>query len=165
ASPGSDGTVRLWDVASGRQLAELTGHTDEVSAVGFSPDGTRLASAGFDGTVRLWDVASGRQLAELTGHTGGVQAVGFSPDGTRLASAGSDGTVRLWDAASGNPTATLIGFVGGWAAVAPNGSYKLVGDPTKAIWWTINNVRFEAGELDEHIPSIRRLADDTPLPP
>ena len=55
ASAGDDGTVRLWDPATGAELAALTGHDDPVNAVAFSPDGRRLASAGDDGTVRLWD--------------------------------------------------------------------------------------------------------------
>jgi hypothetical protein len=66
---GFDGTVRLWDVATHRQIgAALTGHTDIVYSVAFSPDGTTLGSGGADGTVRLWDVATHRQIGTtLTG--------------------------------------------------------------------------------------------------
>src|SRR4051812_35474285 len=56
ASAGSDGTVRLWDIGSGRPLGRLTGDSDSVSAVAFSPDGRTLASTGSDGTVRLWNI-------------------------------------------------------------------------------------------------------------
>ena len=83
-----DGTVRLWDPATGAEQATLTGHDGTVNAVAFSPDGRLLASAGDDGTVRLWDPATGAEQATLTGHDGRVYAVAFSPDGRRLASAG-----------------------------------------------------------------------------
>jgi len=124
ASAGDDGTVRLWDAATGATTATLQGHTGWVRAVAFSPDGTTLASAGDDGTVRLWDAATGATTATLQGHTRGVRAVAFSPDGTTLASASFDGTVRLWDAATGATTATLQGHTRGVEAVAfsPDGT-------------------------------------------
>ena len=56
-----DGTVRVWDAATGATLAVLEGHTGWVLSVAWSPDGGRLASASFDGTVRVWDAATGRR--------------------------------------------------------------------------------------------------------
>ncbi|MDT9196460.1 WD40 repeat domain-containing protein, partial [Limnospira sp. PMC 1245.20] len=58
ASGSSDNTVRLWDVATGRELRQLTGHTNSLLSVSFSPDGQTLASGSSDNTVRLWDVAT-----------------------------------------------------------------------------------------------------------
>ena len=124
ASAGEDGTVRVWDPASGEQLSTLTGHTSVVGAVAWSPQGTRLASASKDGTVRVWDPATGEQLVTLTGHTGWVFEVAWSPQGSRLASASLDGTVRVWDPATGEQLVTLTGHTNKVFAVAwsPKGS-------------------------------------------
>ena len=56
ASGSMDGAIRLWDIATGKNLAVLEGHTYFVRSVAFSPDGKTLVSGSADGTVRLWDV-------------------------------------------------------------------------------------------------------------
>ena len=116
ASAGGDGTVRLWDLATGRTLhilhASNVNAFEGVNAVAFDYNGRLLASAAGDGTVRLWDPATGRSLRVLhatsTDSFTGVTGVAFSPDGKLLASAdGDDGTVRLWDPATGRSLRVL----------------------------------------------------------
>lgn len=92
-----DFSVRVWDVALSKCETILTGHTDEVFALAFHPDGQRLASAGRDRAIWLWDLATGQETARLEGHTNYVMSLAFSPDGTSLASGSGDGTVRIWD--------------------------------------------------------------------
>jgi WD40 repeat protein len=95
----ADGTVHVWEVASGDEVFTLRGHTREVTSVVYSPDGRRIATAGWDYTIKLWDVATGDEVFTLRGHTGGVLGLAFSPDGYRLLSSGADGKVWAWDAA------------------------------------------------------------------
>ncbi|MHC5863602.1 WD40 repeat domain-containing protein, partial [Nostoc sp.] len=72
ASASYDNTIKLWDVATGKAVQTLTGHSNGVNSVVFSPDGQRLASASYDNTIKLWDVATGKPLQTLTGHSNRV---------------------------------------------------------------------------------------------
>jgi WD40 repeat protein/DNA-binding SARP family transcriptional activator len=86
-----DGTAKIWDVDSGRELVTLrAGGLDAA----FSPDGARLAIASGD-AAKLWDPVTGNELLTLVGHDGPVHTVAFSPDGRLLATASTDGTVAL----------------------------------------------------------------------
>ncbi len=99
ASGSLDGTVRIWDTATWREVANLKQGAN-VYGVIFTPDGKLLAVACSDNVIRLWDVESKQETAELSGHTDYVHALSFSPDGTRLASASGDRTIRVWDTLS-----------------------------------------------------------------
>ena len=113
ASAGADGTVRLWNPATGQPVGaplQATSTLNGVSAVAFSPDGTLLASA----RRRRHRAAvepghrPARRRALQAGAQNGVSAVAFSPDGKLLASGGGDGTVRLWNPATGRPVGAPI---------------------------------------------------------
>ena len=92
-----EGTIRLWDVASGAAVGQLVGHTAWIPCLVLSPDGQTLASASADQTIRLWELASRRCRATLRGHVHEVYAVAFSPDGQTLVSGCKDGSICLWD--------------------------------------------------------------------
>src|SRR5262249_35055032 len=123
ASGASDGTLRVWDPATGGQLAcfrspdlgeappaDWTQYTG-VLALAWSPDGRFLASGHRDRAVRVWDVRLGERVVTLYGHPGGVRAIAYLADGRRIASGSFDGTVRVWNAAGGPVPPRLRGHV------------------------------------------------------
>jgi eukaryotic-like serine/threonine-protein kinase len=95
-SAGADSTVRLWDVAAGREWKRLETRTSVVGAIAFSPDRKVMATASTDQTVELWDTSTWRALGALRGHLNEVWAVAFAPDGSTLATGGKDDMVKLW---------------------------------------------------------------------
>jgi WD40 repeat protein len=76
-----DGTVRLWDAATGAALQTLKAHSGAVSSVAFSPDGKQVVLGLDNKTVRLWDTVTGAALQTLKGHSRDITTLAFSPDG------------------------------------------------------------------------------------
>ena len=143
-----DKTARVWDAATGREIAVLKGHEDLVRSAAFSPDGQRVVTASNDKTARIWNAATGREVAGLKGHcppgvdygTLGcfVMSAAFGPDGTKVVTASSDRTARVWDAATGREIAVLKGHEN-WvlsAAFSPNGQRVVTAslDKTARVW-------------------------------
>lgn len=102
---GRDGVVRLWNVADGRLLRELTDSAGEgvVNSIAYSQDGRTLAGGLSDGTIRLWNVDDGRSLMSLAGQKRAVRSLSFGAGGQVLASAGDDKRIRLWHVGDGQP--------------------------------------------------------------
>ncbi len=139
ATAGADGSIHVWDAASGRLVRSLDrAHSRAVGALAYSPDGKRLASGGGDHLVKLWDADTGIPLATLKRHTGPVAGVAFDQGGKLLASASSDQTVILWQTTGGSPLRTLRGHQGPVNAVAfsPDGTRlaSAGGDQAVKLW-------------------------------
>ena len=129
AAARSDGTVRLWDVATGRQAGVFRAETGD--SMTFSPDGGMLAVGGA-GAVWLWDVAAGRQVAVPVSGAGpdSFFAVAFSPDGHTLGigTLAAAATVRLWDTATGRETGSFsVGIAPTSLAFSPDGRTLVAG--------------------------------------
>ncbi|HEX5888537.1 MAG TPA: hypothetical protein VFY61_07525, partial [Pyrinomonadaceae bacterium] len=86
---GSDGIIRVWDLASGEVKRTLTGHTNSIYKAEFSPNEKLIASSSRDMTARIWDFATGRELHKLTGFHCAVKSVVFSPNGKMVAAVGN----------------------------------------------------------------------------
>lgn len=101
ATFGDGGTVKLWDVDSGKLLRTLDKHKEPVRQAAFSQDGKTLVSCSEDRTARLWNVATGEPGPVLAGHAWWVLSACFSPDGKWVLTAGGDSVVKRWDARTG----------------------------------------------------------------
>ena len=88
-------------------VMRLTGHTNDITSVAWSPDGTKAASGSWDNTIRVNDSRTGALLLTITGHTDAITSVAWSPDGTKIASGSRDETVCIWNAATGQLLKTL----------------------------------------------------------
>jgi WD40 repeat protein len=94
---GLDTTLRLFDVATGRELRSFPGHDSRIRSVAFSPDGSLGLSGDDDSQVKVWDLADGKLLRTFDGHAGGICQVEFSPDGHTALAASYDGTLWIWN--------------------------------------------------------------------
>lgn len=137
-----DGTVTLWDVASGETLWSIAAHEDELTSVEVSPDGERVISSGFDGQAVIWDVATQQQVVSFDVPSDVVvTSVAYVPDGTQVIAGTDVGLVLAFDSATGELLNALAGhddFINS-VAVSPDGTHALSGsDDTTAILWDLS---------------------------
>jgi WD40 repeat protein len=106
-----DGTARLWNVSTRKQIATISAGSEAVVRVIFAPNGGMFATADEDGTIKLWDARTYRQIGSpIETHDRALNDVAFAPNGTVLAAGGLDGPLSLWSVATheelGQPIAT-----------------------------------------------------------
>ncbi|XP_032223290.2 apoptotic protease-activating factor 1 [Nematostella vectensis] len=94
---GADGSIRVWDYETGKELNKLLDHTKLVYTLALSPHADFLVSGAFDHTVKIWDMDTLSLVRTLKGHKNWVSGVLVTPDSKRIISSSYDKTVKIWD--------------------------------------------------------------------
>ncbi|MEH2066741.1 MAG: serine/threonine-protein kinase [Nostoc sp.] len=138
ASSGDDRKIKLWNLATGKQISSLNTYSGQVNIVVISPDGKTLVSGSDDSTIKVWNLATGRQIRTLTGHSDSVHALAIAADSQTLISGSDDNTIKIWDLVTGEQIKTLVGHTF-WVrsvAISPDSVILISGsfDKTIKIW-------------------------------
>ena len=147
-SASSDRTLKIWDMADGKELLTLRGHIDSVETCAFAPDGSHIVSGARDGEVKIWDAVSGQEVARLAGHKDApVASCTFAPSGKQVVSASWDHTLKVWEASTGEELYTIHGHDSPvfTCAFSPDGSRIVSGadDGSLKLWDTHNGTELE----------------------
>lgn len=145
-----EASLRLWDLATGKEIRSFAGHTKDVRRAVVSPDGKQLLTGSFDGTMRLWDLQTGKKIRRFDGPGHFVEAVAFTRDGKRAVCSYGPRTVgaiyngdarcslRLWDLATGKEIRQFKGHLAPvlCLALSGDGRFLLSGsaDKTMCLW-------------------------------
>lgn len=132
AVAGADRSIRIFDVASGKEEVLIEDHADWVVGVAWNPDGTRLASASRDKTSKVFNAENGESLMTYSGHGDQLFDVGFSGDGKLLLTAGADKKIHAWNPDDGKK-AGEIGFGGEVLALVTDADKIISGSADKTV--------------------------------
>lgn len=152
-----DGTLRLWEIGSGKTTRRFVGHSKDVLSVAFSADNRQIVSGSRDKTIKLWNTLGECKFTiSDEGHTEWVSCVRFSPSQSvpLIVSSGWDKVVKVWSLSNCKLRTNLVGHEGylNTVTVSPDGSLCASGgkDGT-AMLWDLNEGKrlynLEAGEM------------------
>lgn len=156
--------VILWEVATGRSLHRLTGHSDSAEPLAFINGGRQLITWSQAGSVRIWDVATGKQLRLLAGHADALLGADISRDGRFLVTAGQDATVRIWDLQAPLGASNQIAGARKGLHFSPDGRVALTADEETNAAILVDTNSFEAlHQLDFDLPDIGYSSSRSPF--
>ena len=161
---GYDGIVRIWHLASERQVGRLAGAEGTLWTIALSPDGTRLAAAGEDRIIRIWQLGSQAPPLKLRGHERNVWDIAFSPDGRRIASGSFDNSARIWDSATGRQLHLLAGHTQGIVGLdySPDGRMIATGgdDYSIRLWSAADGRLLRTIPVPTHVHKVEFSPDN-----
>ena len=159
-SASVDGTIRIWDSMTGKELMKLT-ETGSVYTATFSPNGEQVVSVSWPETVRIWNALTGRELMTLKGHTKGVKYAAFNPDGKQIITVSNNvfgNNIKIWDTQTGQEIRELRGHTVAvnFASFSPDGKRIIAasGDKTITIWDTQTGEELRKYEQFENVDSV-----------
>ncbi|MEQ1698306.1 MAG: TIR domain-containing protein [Hyphomicrobiaceae bacterium] len=145
ATASWDASARVWDSASGLEIARLVGHEDALLSLAWSPDGKRLVTTSKDRTARVWDALTGKQKSRFEGHRSEVYRAKFSPDGVQVVTTSAGRFAHVWDAETGKPVAQFEQHAGELSSgeFSPDGRLIVTASPssrdsTARVWDAAN---------------------------
>lgn len=153
--PVQSGSVVLFDVRSGRRLAQLGDELDAVMAADISPDQQLVALGGSGRTVRVYSTKDGRVQYKLTRHTDWITSVAFSPDGKLLASADRAGGIHLWEVSAGGIVLSLANHTASVRTLAWRNDSKVLasgGEDGRLTWWNAEDGFIAISHSNPHPP-------------
>ena len=153
-TPVQKGLVVLFDIKTGKRLAEIGDEVDVVLAADLSPNQEMVALGGPGGIVKVYSTATGEILYKITKHTDWITAVAFSADGTKLATGDRVGGLHLWNAESGDLLLNLLEHNGAITSLDWRLDSRLLasaGDDGNLIWWDVNDGFPAINKANEHL--------------
>lgn len=136
--PVRSGRVVLFDVRSGKRLAEIGDEIDTVMAADLSPDQKVVAIGGSGEVIKIYDTTNGSLKFKLTQHTDWMTSIAFSPDGAKLATADRSGGLHIWDTMNGGILLTLAEHKSSVTSLHWRGDSRVLvsaGEDGNLIWW------------------------------
>ena len=159
-SASADKTIKVWNLATGKEIYTLTGHSSFINYLIISPDGQTLVSASADKTIKIWNLATGQEIRTLKGHSNYVNYLAISRDGQTLVSASADKTIKIWNLATGQELRTLKGHSQyiDYFAISQNWQTIATGSADKTITiWNLATGK-EIHTLTGHSSTVNSIA-------
>ncbi len=157
AAASSDGTVRVYDVATGEQTLKIDNHADWVTDICYSTDGKLIATASRDKTAKVFNAETGELIATYSGSNKPVEAVAFSPD-AKLVISTSGNLVRVWNVEDSKVVGDMSGFGAEVFALQADAESVIAASADKSVRRFTLADRKQSLAITDHPHSVLSLA-------